>query len=870
MPDGFHVQAPLGSPSRGSFTERLSRIPLWLLALLVSPPLVVGLASRLFNGYWWWNDFDAMACAGLHVAQGISAYAGHPLCQGLRPAAFVYPPQVAWTVSGLITTFGLGPVKLVYAALYIVVALWLGRVLYLRATPHAGAKARLLSLGLVTGGVIACGNVAILCHALIVASLLGFRRSRLPFILAVALASAIKPVFAIALVVLILEPAPLRTRLGRIAGAVAALGGLAAVILLTGRGELADWMQALHRTVLIGRPGSGFLGWAAALGAPVGGVGALLAWAVFATIMTGAGAMIVKAAPFRRDEIWLFGLGLAQLINPRLMGYDLPMLAPAVALAMAAAGQLPAPRATAVRWALGLVCFAALSLACAWQVSLADALAPPALCLVLVWLAGDLAVSAFRRRARAHVPLLDSFEAEPMLSLVVCTLDEHESIARVIREASGVLADVPHEIIVVDDSRDDRTAEAVIACLAAFPAVRLIRRLESRGLASAAIEGWSHARGDLLAIMDGDGQHEPSCLRALYDRIRSSGADLAVASRYVQPGGTGLAGLRDGISRAGTALARGALGAPTTDPLSGLFIMRRAWFEAARPRLSAVGFKILVDVMVSGRRQPRVVEVKTALRPRIGGASKLDFRVMADLAALVIDKRTNGLVSARFALFLGVGLTGVAVHLATLQALGAAGAAFYLAQAGAILTAMTSNFFMNNALTFRDLRLKGPAAVRGLFAFYVGCLGGAVVNEALAAAVKQFGGPWSLAALAGILAGAVFNYSLAERLTWRRPSGGTVSLGPPQPFRPILELLALPVGSAPPLTSQNQERGRSAHLAEPNNLIVVEGMDLDPVWVDPRAAGDRAGQGARPRRGHVVGGPGQEGAGGWIVGPTGE
>ena len=108
------------------------------------------------------------------------------------------------------------------------------------------------------------------------------------------------------------------------------------------------------------------------------------------------------------------------------------------------------------------------------------------------------------------------------------------------------------------------------------------------------------------------------------------------------------------------------LGVRSTDPLSGLFVMTRNWFERARPRLSGVGFKILVDLLASGRRRPRIVEEKTALRTRHGGASKLDSRVIVELAALLLEKRTGGLVPARFGLFAAVGTTGLVVHLCTL------------------------------------------------------------------------------------------------------------------------------------------------------------------------------------------------------------
>jgi dolichol-phosphate mannosyltransferase len=199
--------------------------------------------------------------------------------------------------------------------------------------------------------------------------------------------------------------------------------------------------------------------------------------------------------------------------------------------------------------------------------------------------------------------------------------------------------------------------------------------------------------------------------------------------------------------------------------------MRRSWFEHVRPRLSGVGFKILVDVIASGARAPRTAETPTRLRERVGGASKLDVRVMADLAGLLVEKLTRGLVSARLVLFVAVGFCGVGVHMATLGAAGLAGAPFWAAQGLAIVVAMTSNFFLNNALTFRSARLTGRAAMLGLGMFYASCLAGAVVNEGLANLARSAGAPWAAAALAGLIVGAVLNYALATRLTWRTDRG---------------------------------------------------------------------------------------------------
>lgn len=353
------------------------------------------------------------------------------------------------------------------------------------------------------------------------------------------------------------------------------------------------------------------------------------------------------------------------------------------------------------------------------------------------------------------------------LSLVICTLDEHEAIGGVLDTVSADLVDISHEIIVVDDSVDDRTAQVVEERARRHRAVRLIRRTGTGGLASAAICGWDAARGQTLAIMDGDGQHDPRLIRQMLRRLDETGAELVVASRYLESARSGLRGYRHLLSRAGVGLSAGLLGLRLADPLSGCFLMRREWYEAVRPRLSGVGFKILVDVVASHHRAPTTAQIATALLARTGGESKLDLRVVIDLAALLVEKRTGGAIPARVSLFLLVGATGLATHLMVLTLSRLADLPFWLGQTCAILAAMTWNFGLNNSLTFRERRLRGLALVQGLLSFYAGCLLGALVSEVVGAGLDAVRAPWALAGLAGALLGAAFNYQVAKRLTWR-------------------------------------------------------------------------------------------------------
>jgi dolichol-phosphate mannosyltransferase len=118
-----------------------------------------------------------------------------------------------------------------------------------------------------------------------------------------------------------------------------------------------------------------------------------------------------------------------------------------------------------------------------------------------------------------------------------------------------------------------------------------------------------------------------------------------------------------------------------------------------------------------------------------------------------------------------VGLTGVVIHMSALQvAIQSLQRRFGYAQVVATVLAVCWNFALNNMLTYRDCRLVGWRAVRGLASFMALCGLGALVNVAVARDVFEFTGMWLVAGIAGAGTGALLNYALTSIFTWgRRP-----------------------------------------------------------------------------------------------------
>ncbi|MBV9966131.1 MAG: GtrA family protein, partial [Alphaproteobacteria bacterium] len=110
------------------------------------------------------------------------------------------------------------------------------------------------------------------------------------------------------------------------------------------------------------------------------------------------------------------------------------------------------------------------------------------------------------------------------------------------------------------------------------------------------------------------------------------------------------------------------------------------------------------------------------------------------------------------------------VNLAVLRLALFGGLGFIAAESIGTALAMVSNFFLNNVLTYRDCRLVGWQAVRGLVSFMALCGIGALANVAVARDVFEMSGMWLLAGIAGAAIGALLNYALTSIFTWgRRP-----------------------------------------------------------------------------------------------------
>ncbi len=356
------------------------------------------------------------------------------------------------------------------------------------------------------------------------------------------------------------------------------------------------------------------------------------------------------------------------------------------------------------------------------------------------------------------------------LSIIIPTYNEKDNIRPLCDSLEKALQGIIYEIIFVDDDSSDQTADIIKEISQNNNQIRCLHRIGKRGLASACIEGVMASAAPYVAVMDADLQHDETLLMKMLSTIKEEKLDLVVASRYVEGGDTeDWSKKREWISLVATRLGQMFMRVDIKDPLSGFFLIKRASFIEVVHHLSAKGYKILLDILMSSKRILTFKELPYHFRNRHAGESKLDGLVAWEYFLLIADKALGRYFPVRFILFVIVGLFGAFFHLGTLSfCFHYLQMPFVQAQAIAIILAINFNFLLNNEFTYQDLKLRGAHFLRGLLSFFVACSLGAVINMIIALYLYQSGIEWWISGLLGAVIGSVWNYAITKTFTWMK------------------------------------------------------------------------------------------------------
>src|SRR5918995_812198 len=391
-----------------------------------------------------------------------------------------------------------------------------------------------------------------------------------------------------------------------------------------------------------------------------------------------------------------------------------------------------------------------------------------------------------------------------LLTLVVPTRNEVDNVPELVRELRESLSDIDYRVVFVDDSTDE--TPGVIRDLAREDGrVRLVRRegAERRGgLSTAVTRGLDLSSGasEYTCVMDADLQHPPGKVREMLETARRTDADVVVASRYADGGSyAGLSGtLRPAVSVGSKYLAQIVFkeARKTSDPMTGFFLIKNEAISGIQFR--PTGFKVLLEILVCAP-ELKVVEAPFDFRARHAGVSKATLRQGFDYITHILSLFWYVPSAGRFWKFALVGTSGVVVNMVTLIVLAEVFHAHkVIAWMFAVGVSILSNFLLNNAFTWRDIRHSSRIHffLRGVLAYPVAVMGiGAnfAVWYPLVKYVSDDFPYYALFNLLGIVAGTSVNFILSSQLVFR-PSGPK-NLDPDAPKEQVAEEVRRELGA---------------------------------------------------------------------------
>ncbi len=355
-----------------------------------------------------------------------------------------------------------------------------------------------------------------------------------------------------------------------------------------------------------------------------------------------------------------------------------------------------------------------------------------------------------------------------LISIVIPTCNESENVSLIANAINEALESTTnYEIIFVDDSTDN-TPDVLQQLASVNPRVRYEHRENERGLGTAVVRGFQLAKGNVITVLDADLQHPPDMLNCMLDQIEA-GYDVVIPSRFV-PGGDdgGLTVHRKLISWVARMMGKIALKKvrPINDPTSGFIMFRRDVIEGVQ--LKPIGWKILIEILVKGHYR-HVIEIPYRFLVRTTGESKMSLKeqwnYVRHLARLIKDSPED----RRFYTFALVGLSGVIVNMAIYAVFVHWGIRVPVAGALSAMTALVSNYMLNDRITWADAN-HGASLVR-MAKYAVASLVGIAVDVAVLNVLYGAGVSFLAANLFGISVATVGNYVVNNAWVWKTKRG---------------------------------------------------------------------------------------------------
>ena len=224
-------------------------------------------------------------------------------------------------------------------------------------------------------------------------------------------------------------------------------------------------------------------------------------------------------------------------------------------------------------------------------------------------------------------------------SIIIPIYKEEKNIAKMIRKVKYELNNkVKYELVFIDDDSADNS-EKIFNKNKNKNTKLYIRKKKPRDLSKSVAFGFEKSKYHNLIVMDGDLQHNPRDIIKLIKKYEKGNCDIVIGSRELKNAkDSNLNPIRFLFSKYLNQIFNFIFNRKILDPMSGFFILKKRVYTNTKKDLVLLGYKILIDILLSSNRKIIIKEVVIGFRVRDKGFSKMRLKILMQLILLIILK----------------------------------------------------------------------------------------------------------------------------------------------------------------------------------------------------------------------------------------
>ena len=224
-------------------------------------------------------------------------------------------------------------------------------------------------------------------------------------------------------------------------------------------------------------------------------------------------------------------------------------------------------------------------------------------------------------------------------SIIVPVYKEEKNIAKLIHRIKKELnGKIVYELIFVDDDSCDQSKDIFIKY--SNKNFRFyIRKSKPRDLSKSVAYGFEKSKFDNLIVMDGDLQHNPKDILKFIKIYEKTKCDIVIGCRKLDNyKKANLNPVRFIFSKFLNHVFNFIFNHKISDPMSGFFLVKKEVYNKVKKKLILLGYKILIDIILSARKNILIKEVRINFSVRDKGFSKMRFKILLQLLIFILIK----------------------------------------------------------------------------------------------------------------------------------------------------------------------------------------------------------------------------------------